>query len=265
MKRLSWQSRKKIDYVLDIDDGQVEVTTLTPSAQPFVTQTDNSDDFFMPVRSQTGNIGILGEVPDMEALLAASPEDRPVTLTSYVHGTSQGAVWKGFLQTSALSQSWDKGPNDISLPVVSYLGIIGSFTPQLTGYVSFGQFILTLSSAIGSPQYTDYVFSKLTNPLSTLRYKFSMDNYRQWDADTQTWTTESFLTILEDVCRLFGWQCQEMGTTLVFLTADSPSQGCIKMTASQFANVVGGNTPTYDEITLSTVTNTIYGNGHTIS
>lgn len=265
MKRISWQSRNRIDYVLDIVDGENEVTTLTPSAQPFVTQTDNSEDLFLPIRSQTGNIGILGEVADMEALLASSPEERLVTLTSYVHGTSQGTVWKGFLQTSAWSQDWDVGPNEISLPVVSYLGILESFTPQLMGYVSFGQFILSMATALGTSQYTDYVFSKLTAPLTTLRYRFSMENYRKWDADTGTWSTESYRVILEDVCKLFGWQCQEMGSVLVFLTADNPSQGCIKMTSTQMAALVGGNTPVYDDISLSTITEVIYGADHTIS
>ena len=265
MKTLSWQSLHGIDYVLSIDDGvSGDPVALVPSAQPFVTQTDSNEDLFTPLRPQTGNIGILGEVSDMEALLASSPVDRPVTLVASQGGNSLGTVWKGYLQTTSWSQDWDKGPNEISLPVVSHLGIIESFTPQLTGYIRFGQFILTMSSATGSAFYTDYVFSKLTDPLTTLRYRFSMDNYRKFDNDTGTWSTENFRTILEDICRVFGWQCQEIGTTLVFLTADDPSQGCIKMDAANLATLVGGSTPTYETISLSTVTDVIYGADHTI-
>lgn len=265
MKQLKWKSIQGIDYVLSIADGQTAVTQLTPSAQPFVTQTDTSDDIFQPVRPQTGNIGILGEVADMETLLATTPVQRPVTLTAMNGDTDLGTVWQGYLQTSAWSQDWDKGPNEISLPVVDHLGIIGSFTPQLTGYVSFGQFLNTMRSATGTGHYTHWVFSKLTEPLTTLRYRFSMDNYRHYNTDTETWETDSFLTILEDICRLFGWQCQEIGTTLAFLTADDPSQGVIRMDAANFTLLVGGNTPTYENIPLSTVTDTIYGADHTIS
>lgn len=265
MKTLSWQSLHGIDYVLSIDDGvSGDPVALVPSAQPFVTQTDSNEDLFTPLRPQTGNIGILGEVTDMEALLASSPVDRPVTLVASQGGNSLGTVWKGYLQTTSWSQDWDKGPNEISLPVVSHLGIIESFTPQLTGYVRFAQFILTMSGATGTAFYTHYVFSKLTDPLTTLRYRFSMDNYRKFDSDTGTWSTENYRTILEDICRVFGWQCQEIGTTLVFLTADDPSQGCIRMDAANLATLVGGSTPTYETISLSTVTDTIYGADHTI-
>lgn len=265
MKQLKWKSIQGIDYVLSIADGQSAVTQLTPSAQPFVTQTDTSDDIFQPVRPQTGNIGILGEVADMEALLATTPVQRPVTLTAMNGDTDLGTVWQGYLQTSAWSQAWDKGPNEISLPVVDHLGIIGSFTPQLIGWVRFGQFLLHMSSAAGTAHYTHWVFSKLTEPLTTLRYRFSMDNYRHYNTDTETWETDDYLTILEDICRVFGWQCQEIGTALVFLTADDPSQGVIRMDAANLAALVGGNTPTYDDIPLSTVTDTIYGASHTIS
>ena len=265
MKTLSWQSLGGIDYVLSIDDGvSGDPVALVPSAQPFVTQTDSNEDLFTPLRPQTGNIGILGEVSDMEALLASSPVNRPVTLVASQGGNSLGTVWKGYLQTTSWSQDWDKDPNEISLPVVSHLGIIESFTPQLTGYIRFAQFILTMSGATGSAFYTHYVFSKLTDPLTTLRYRFSMDNYRKFDSDTGTWSTENYRTILEDICRVFGWQCQEIGTTLVFLTADDPSQGCIRMDAANLATLVGGSTPTYDTISLSTVTDTIYGADHTI-
>ena len=265
MKQLKWKSIQGIVYVLSIADGQTAVTQLTPSAQPFVTQTDTSDDIFQPVRPQTGNIGILGEVADMEALLATTPVQRPVTLTAMNGDTDLGTVWQGYLQTSAWSQAWDKGPNEISLPVVDHLGIIGSFTPQLIGWVRFGQFLLHMSSVAGAAHYTHWVFSKLTEPLTTLRYRFSMDNYRHYNTDTETWETDDYLTILEDICRVFGLQCQEIGTTLVFLTADDPSQGVIRMDAANLAALVGGNTPTYENIPLSTVTDTIYGASHTIS
>lgn len=265
MRRLRWQSVGGTDFVLTISDGSNDTTDLVPAATPFVTQTDNSDDIFEPVRPQTGNIGILGEVADMEALLASSPADRAVTLTATQGETSLGTVWKGYLQTSAWSQDWDKGPNEISLPVVSHLGIVESYTPALTGYPSFGQFINHLSSATGSTFYTHFVFSKLTEPLTTLRYRFNMENYRTYDEDTHTWQTDDYMTILTDMCRLFGWQCQEIGTTLVFLTADSPAQGCIRMDAANMTALVGGNTPTYEDISLSTVTGTIYGASHTIS
>ena len=196
MKQLKWKSIQGIDYVLSIADGQTAVTQLTPSAQPFVTQTDTSDDIFQPVRPQTGNIGILGEVADMEALLATTPVQRPVTLTAMNGDTDLGTVWQGYLQTSAWSQAWDKGPNEISLPVVDHLGIIGSFTPQLIGWVRFGQFLLHMSSVAGAAHYTHWVFSKLTEPLTTLRYRFSMDNYRHYNTDTETWETDDYLTIL---------------------------------------------------------------------
>ena len=66
--------------MLTIADGSNTVVNLVPSATPFTTDVDNSEEFFAPVRSQSGNIEILGEISDVEPLLSSNPANRLVTL-----------------------------------------------------------------------------------------------------------------------------------------------------------------------------------------
>ena len=126
MRKITFKSlRRGTVYVLTIADGSSTVVNLTPSATPFETDVDSSDEFFSPVRTQSGNIEIVGEISDVEPLLSSDPASRLVTLEG-TEGSTTTLRWKGYLQTATFSQTWDKGPLPISIPVVSHLGIIES-------------------------------------------------------------------------------------------------------------------------------------------
>ena len=259
MKTVSWKSLKGTSYTLSIDDGVSGTTALTPSANPFVTEVDNSDDFFAPVREQTGNIGLLGEVDILEGLLASSPADRPVVLKN----GSNDVVWKGYLQTRAFSQTWDKGPNEISIPVVSHLGIVGSYRLNSTGYMSFAMFVKKLSEATGTAFYTYFAFPAISNILTILKYQFLVENFATWDEEAGDYIYGDYREVLEEMCKVFGWVAIEMGDELYFIAPDS-DDGYIGLTASKLTTLVGGGSPTPDSISQQTVTDTIFGSDHHI-
>ena len=259
MKTVSWKSLKGVSYTLSITDGVSGTTALTPSATPFVTQVDQSEDFYEPVREQTGNIGILGEVDVLEGLLASSPEDRPVVLKN----GNNDVVWKGYLQTRAFSQTWDKGPNEITIPVVSHLGIISSYRLNSTGYMSFAMFFKKLSEATGTAFYSSFVFPNLTDILDILKYKFYVENFAKWDEQAGDYEYEDYREVLEEVCKVFGWVAIEVADTLCLIAPDSTS-GYIELTASKLNTLVGGGSPTPTTITQETITETIFGVDHHI-
>lgn len=263
MRRLAWTSYSGIGYVLTITDGSDTTTALTPAAQPFVTEVAQDDDFFAPVREQTGNITIVGEVNAMEGLLASTPEDRVVTLTATNSG-STSTVWKGYLQTDSFSQPWDKGPNEISMPVVSHLGIIEGYNLEGTGYISFASLIMRMGACTGTQFYTSFVFPQLGDPLTTLYYKFSPMNYASWSDERQAYEWGSYREALEEMCKLFGWTAIESGDTLYFITPDSYT-GYYKMSAAQLQAVANQGSIAYDELSAPTEIGTIYGADHTIS
>lgn len=259
MKTVSWKSLKGTSYTLSIDDGVSGTTALTPSSVPFVTEVDNTEEFFAPVREQTGNIGLLGDVDVLEGLLAASPEDRPVVLKN----GSNDVLWKGYLQTRAFSQVWDKGPNEISIPVVSHLGIIGSYRLNSTGYMSFAMFVKKVSEATGTAFYTYFVFPALSGIMDILKYQFCVENFATWDDEEGDYIYEDYRTVLEEVCKVFGWTAIEMGDELYFIAPDS-DDGYIGLTASKLTTLVGGGSPTPDTISQQTITETIFGSDHHI-
>lgn len=263
MKTLSWKSLKGISYVLSIDDGTATTTALTPSGNPFVTQMADSDDFYSPIREQTGNIGVVGEVNVMEGLLASTPDERPVTLTATASGTTS-TVWKGYLQTSAFSQPWDKGPNDISLPVVSHLGIIESYDFTETGYLSFADFIGRMNACTGTAFYSSFVFPILMEPLTTLEYKFSGLNFNKWNDDKQAYDYADYKEVLEEFCKVFGLVAMEAGDVLYFIAPDDYS-GCYQFTAANLAALANGDDPTYTYIAPESVIGVIDGADHDIS
>ena len=259
MKTVSWKSLKGVSYTLSITDGVSGTTALTPSATPFVTQVDQSEDFYEPVREQTGNIGILGEVDVLEGLLASSPEDRPVVLKN----GNNDVVWKGYLQTKAFSQTWDKGPNEITIPVVSHLGIISSYRLNSTGYMSFAMFFKKLSEATGTAFYSSFVFPNLTGILDILMYQFLVENFAKWDSQAGDYEYDDYREVLEEVCKVFGWVAIEVADTLCLIAPDSTS-GYIELTASKLNTLVGGGSPTPTTITQETITETIFGVDHHI-
>ena len=88
-------------YTLNIGGGTGDAVPLKGGAQPFVTQEDDSDDQFAPIRTQSGYIRIVddgldanGNAFDWKDLIPQTNTSRPVTLTA--GGT---VVWQGFMQS----------------------------------------------------------------------------------------------------------------------------------------------------------------------
>lgn len=265
MKAIKWKSLKDVSYELDIYDDQA-YAELVPSVVPFVTDVNNSNDFYEPIREQTGSINILGEVSVINGLLAASPAQRPVRLQASrtINGISQTTtVWKGYLQTQAFSQTWDKGPNEISLPVMSHLAIIESYNLETIEYLSFADFIKRMSSCTGSSFYSKFVFPAISNILTVLTYRICGRRFASYNDDDSSWEYGSYREILEEVCKVFGWVAIEYGATLCFIAPDSTA-GYYALTNSELTSLASDTTPTYTPITQTTITDSIFGNEHQI-
>lgn len=262
-RKITFKSlRRNTTYVLTISDGSNTIVNLTPSATPFTTDIDNSEDFFAPVRAQSGTIEIVGEVSDVEPLLSSDPASRLVTLQG-TEGNTTILRWKGYLQTAALSQTWDKGPIPLSFPVVSHLGIIESYNFEEAGYISFAAFMKSMNECTGTAFYSSFVFPNLTTDSTKLKYCFSGQAFAKWDEKTLTFEYSNYKIVLEEICKLFGWVAIEVADQLCFLAPDS-NAGYIQFTAAQITTLAGGGTATGTSITQSQITENIFGADHTI-
>lgn len=266
-KTITWKDNDERTCVLTIADGQSAVTTLDAGEEPFVTSIDDTDDLFQPIRTSSGNIGVsIDSVDDIVSLVGRTPITTPVTLE--VNGVVR---WKGFLACESFSQEWDRGPLDASLPVVSGLEVAhGIHYPYNSmadlGYINFAQFICNLNTALGSI-YTYIYFPNISNPATTLKYKFRMSNYATADDKNTTYELATYYDILEDICKLFGWQAIEMGEYLIFMAADVKSlntQGgnCLGYTSANLQNLANGTTAQAVTVPFGKIVPTFYGVDH---
>lgn len=265
-KTVTWKDIENRTCVLTINDGSSGTTALTPGEEPFVTSVDDGDDLFQPVRTSTGNIGIvIDSVDDVVSMIGRTPISTPVTLT--VGGTTR---WQGFLSCESFSQGWDKGPLDLALPVVSGLGVLGGVRYPYSGlsslgYVSFAQFLVSMNAALDGI-YSYFTFPNLSETETTLTYLFRMSNYATSDDKNTTYEMATYLDILTDICKLFGWQAVEYETNLVFLCADVKKvvsgNNMKRYTAAQMQSLANGTTVTPTGISFTAEVPTFFGVDH---
>ena len=139
--KVRWQikfaSLQGTDYVIDYYDADYtgsSITQLTGAAEPFITNEDTDDDFFVPVRTQSGYIKFVAQNDAIVGdLMPVQATDRPVVLR-----TSGGTVcWIGFLSQEQYSQPWEPCPYEIEMPVVSVMmAMQGVRFTQNEGYTS---------------------------------------------------------------------------------------------------------------------------------
>ena len=265
-KTITWKDIEDRTCVLIINDGSSGTTALTPGADPFITSIDDSDDLFQPIRTSSGNIGIVVDsVDDILSLVGRAPINTPVTLT--VGGTVR---WIGFLSCESFSQEWDRGPLDISLPVMSGLEVLNGIRYPYNGlsslgYVNFAYFLAQMNASLGS-RYTNFYFPTISNPDTTLLYKFRMANYATPDDKNTTYEMATYYDILEDICKLFGWQAVEYGTSLMFLGTDvkqvTSGSNMKSYTAANLSTMAGGTSVTGTLVSFATTVPTFYGVDH---
>lgn len=102
-----------------------ETILLQAGDNPLTIEEDKSDDFFTPVRTQTGNLGVCTKLPsggmlNLDDLLPSTNLSTPVRVEEYVNGAWQIA-WLGFLKCEMYNQSYTELPDNISLPIISIL------------------------------------------------------------------------------------------------------------------------------------------------
>lgn len=256
MRRISWKSLGGVDYRLEIEDGSSAVVDLTGGASPFVCYVADDDDLFASVRSSTGMINIVGEVGDLEGLITGVPAERRVTL----YDGDDVCVWRGFLQTTAYSQAWDKGPLALSVPVVSALGVLDSFylsSDDVAGTMSFAEFLAAMNNANGARFWDEFCFPEVISAFATLKYRFQKLNYGTYVEDQDRWQMESYAVVLDDMCKLFGLCVQECGSRLVFVAPDIDCNYVVISADSMAGGVTG-----VESVGSEPVVAEIFGSGH---
>ena len=244
--RVPFVSISGTQYRVDIYDEQdgswSGITELLAGDTPFTTDEDASDDFFCPVRTQTGKLEICTLKPDgtyitLDDLLPANNIARPIKLWRILGGGAAGVLeWQGFLNCEAYSQDYTSIPQNLSLPIISVLEAMRSI--ELSSYwfgqvsgETIGDFISDILYQLNQDTEVQVstIYSQASNDILT-KYIFA-SQYFKYDTNESTgnvtyvYSATSLHDILEDICRFMGWCLREVGSTFYFIRIGSDELG----------------------------------------
>lgn len=223
-------------YTVNIYDGSYSdrPVQLTGASQPFVTQEDDSDDMFVPVRLQSGYLRI---VDDGTALLEngntvsfnwrdmipTTDIDRPVTLTD----EDGDVLWQGFMQAQNFGSRLYEMPQEREFPIQCSLTVTSreDINYRQTGIQNFAYLLLQVINSIpetcrpakfyvqGGQDAQDWLLTKIDwQTFSTIKKGNIIEaRYSMFDC-------------LEEICRFWGWTARTEGQSLYLTCVDDASE-----------------------------------------
>lgn len=246
------------DYTVSIYDADYSGTPiqLKGGAEPFVTQEDDDDDLFEPIRQQSGYIRIVDDGKDasgnalasgwLRQLLPANDLSRPVVLTNGLGDT----LWQGYMQAQNFSGTLYGNPQERDLPVQCVLSVLSAKDASTTekDIHNFAWLLNYLLASIGltpssSPLGIDNLyFQGGSFALDWLKKRIDWQNFVSIDEDGTVKSDYDHYTMLEDICKFWGWTARTHGRDLWFTCADDEAgaPGRLKLTMAQLASIASG-------------------------
>ena len=213
-------------YTVNVYDNSYTGTPvqLTGAAQPFETSEDNDDDFFAPIRRQSGYLRIVdtgvdnaGNAFDWRNMIADTETSRPVTLTD-----DYGNVrWQGFMQPQNFGAGLYMSPQEIEFPLQCPIsiteGIDINFTQTAIG--NFAYLLKTIVNSIPTCAPTSFVFQGGNRAMAILLKRIDWQNFVLGSGDEGD-EGMTMYDCLEGMCLFWGWTLREHERTWYFTCAD---------------------------------------------
>lgn len=279
--------RAAVDYHVNIYDASYngDPVTLKGAAQPFTTEEDGDEDFFLPVRTQTGYIRIVDDGKDAngnvladgwwKSLAPTNDTERPVTLTKTVL-SSQVVVWQGFMQAQDFSGELYNPTQEREFPVQCCLSVLSAQKVPIPLAIEPKTFAYLLRECVNQID----VFSGGVVNSGTVTTEGAVhitDIYVQGGADAQNWLMKFFdwsnllntnvdgeyeaaynlQEAFEDICRFWGWTARVHEQILYLVCADDSAEtSFLRLTRSQLVTLANGlsagtTTDTFISTTIS--------------
>ena len=192
--------------------------TLTGAAEPFVTQEADDADMFLPIRTQTGYIRIVG-VNDRATWLSLIPNGVTSIRVKLTHGNNV-IDWQGFMTPGVFSNEWPGcGAQEHEFPVQCPLSVLDgiNITRIDQGVVTFGwllNYIFNQLSGITINHY--YVQGTPEVTKARLDLKVIWANFLETDNSGTITAKYTCYQVLEEVCKFFGYTCRMIGDSVYF-------------------------------------------------
>ena len=216
---------------------------LKGGAEPFVTQEDDDEDIFTPVRTQSGYIRIVDDGKDANGnafnwkdLVPSTDVDRPVTLVS-----SNLVLWQGFMQAQNFSGTLYGNPQEREFPVQCPLTVlsVSDISTQEREMKNFGYVIAQAFSSIPTLEFDQFVFQGGADAREWLLKLVDWQNYVDSEDDVTVQARYDYGIILEDICKFWGWSCRVYRQSVYFARVDDNDvePKALVLTLSQLANL----------------------------
>ena len=229
---IHWQIKFKslragTDYTVNIYDAAYSGNPipLKGGAEPFVTQEDDDEDMFLPVRTQSGYIRIVDDGKDANGnafnwkdLLPTTDVDRPVTLTAAT-GT---VLWHGFMQAQNFTGVLYGNPQEREFPVQCPLTVLSAndISANEREMKTFGYVIAQAFSSIPTLTFDNFIFQGGADAREWLLKLVDWQNYVTSDDDETVTARFDYGLVLEDICKYWGWSCRVYRQSVIFSRVD---------------------------------------------
>ena len=299
-KAVRWQvpfvSVSGTKYRVDIYDDTGSwsgVTQLLPGDQPFVTDEDASDDYFAPVRSQSGTLQVCTKIEpqttypsggtlSLNDILPANNIAHPVRLVSIAANNAETIEWQGFLSCEAYNQDYVGIPQNLSLSLISVLEAMDSVEIKPNTNMAFktimGHVAYALQAIVNDCGISDLInqvfISAYCRTAMTTQYIYNNAYFEQneivsGDNITVEVHSLSCKQILEQVAKLFGACWREKGQNIYMaVIGKNNAFNYHSLTAIYNRYVTGGSSITWlsaQQVTADLSAQTWMGTGHQLS
>lgn len=205
-----------------------------PAADPFYFEEDDDEDLLKVVRTKTGYINLIETVQDGLADIYPSTMRNRYVEVFYGGTLSSFIVFRGYIQQQTFENDWQAVPREVSLPVISVLGLsqYGEFQPELSfADKKLGYYMKKIIDFVQQPSLWDgsrylyvefpdnnYDFSATVRP--TIATEENTDFSQAWGATNNPYKGTSFYDFLEGICNAYGWICHDLPDRILFTKYD---------------------------------------------
>lgn len=228
--QVSFKSLNGTNCRIDIyEDGwSGGITAVTPAANPFIYEEDDTDSLLDVIRVKTAYLRVKEE--HYNDLYDLYPQTNTEHYVEAYYGYS--IFFSGFMQAQSFEVSYEPGPRVLEFPISSPLGVLGGKdmpTPASPSYVTLAEAIRqaanVIDANISSVVFPDYMLSSnfrtLDTKINTLSYcPFNDDYDLNYHSTTPLYTPISISNFLENLCNCFGLVVHDLPGMLVFSRYD---------------------------------------------
>lgn len=198
------------------------------AADPIYYEEDNNDNLLSVIRSKTGYINLVETV--YGGLSGLYPHKNNELYVEFYYGQALNFI--GFIQAQSFDNAWKAAPREISLPIISPLGLLESITMPIYNPPQALSLAAQLSDVMDMmDEYCGVAYSNVIWPSLSTRLDITISSLVTSPFNPEKSPSEDIFLFkpitaydyIEGLCNCFGWVVHETATQVVFSMFDHMS------------------------------------------